>query len=79
MNAGTKEIEINKSARKPVYYGQEREAEAWFSQLCQQEELQLFPGFVAVRVFLVCWVFFQVANVRSAAHLADGCFATHYL
>ena len=68
MNAGTKETETNKTAREHIYDVQEREAEAGFYQLCQQEEMWLFLFF-----------FFQVANVRSAAYVADGFFTTHHL
>lgn len=79
MNTGTKEIERNKSARMPTSYVQKRGRTMILPGLSTEGTAAFSLVLLLWELFWLVGVFFQVANVCSAAYLTDGCFATHHL
>lgn len=71
MNAGIKEIETIKTAKERIYDVEGRER--------QKQDFTSFVNRRKCGFFSLVFFFFQVANVHSAAYLADGCFTTHHL
>lgn len=66
-NAGPKVIETNKT--ETIYMMRRRERQKQdFTSFVNRKKCGFFSIF-----------FFQVANVHSAAYLADGCFTTQHL